>query len=253
MDSHLFSFPGPSCVAVMHETYAEINGKNSFERGQEWEADTWSVAVSLSRGTVLEKAGIGQVTMRNGQVEGIPTDIQLVQTIAWPMHPVAPGLIVMASTSRMQDQPTIIMLYIDFIAQQGSLSDEVKAILSSALHAVCTQYGHNLEELQGMLIGRGMLGGCAAECGILYFFEETDIPFLEAAISAVLTAYRTLMTGDWGACTGDAQAAMKAARKKILDWMMSEDYGVKVARQNGIPVEIMERYAFPPGCTACSS
>ena len=253
MYSRIFSFPGPSCVAIMHEAYGAINGKDSFEREQEWEAKTWSVAVQVSRGTVLEKAGIGQVTMHNGQVEGVPTDIQLLQTIAWPTHPAAPGLIVMASTSRMQDQPTMIMFYIDLIAQQKSLSPEVKEALPEALKPVCTRHGQSLEEVQGMLIGRGMLGGCAAECGMLYFFEQTDSAFLEETIAATFSTYQKLMTSDWGIVTDNSLASMNTARKKILDWMLNEDYGVKVARQNGIPIEIMERYAFPPGCGEQSS
>ncbi|MCX8043497.1 MAG: hypothetical protein N3B18_05150 [Desulfobacterota bacterium] len=243
---YIFPFPGPSCVTAMVETYAAINGKDSFEKEQEWEADTWRISVCMSRGKVLEKAGIGQVTMHGGQVEGIPADIQLLQPIAWPAHPVAPGFIIMASTSRMQDQPTMIMLYIDLIAQQGSLPDEEKQVLSSALSNVCSQYGQSIEEMQSMLIGRGMLGARAAECGMLYFFEESDIPFLETAVAEVLSAYRRLMMRDWGSVVDDARKAMKGARKKILDWMLTEDYGVKIARQNGIPVEIMERYAFPP-------
>jgi hypothetical protein len=39
---------------------------------------------------------------------------------------------------------------------------------------------------------------------------------------------------------------MQDARKKIVEWMLTEDYGVKVERQNNIPVEVMEAYGFPP-------
>jgi hypothetical protein len=39
---------------------------------------------------------------------------------------------------------------------------------------------------------------------------------------------------------------MQDARKKIVEWMLTEDYGVKVARQNNIPVEVIEAYGFPP-------
>ena len=42
------------------------------------------------------------------------------------------------------------------------------------------------------------------------------------------------------------QPVTQDARKKIVEWMLTEDYGVKVARQNNIPVEVMEAYGFPP-------
>jgi hypothetical protein len=41
-------------------------------------------------------------------------------------------------------------------------------------------------------------------------------------------------------------AAMQDSRKKIVAWILAEDYGVKVARQNNIPLEVMESYGFPP-------
>jgi hypothetical protein len=40
---------------------------------------------------------------------------------------------------------------------------------------------------------------------------------------------------------------MAECRKKIKEWMVTQDYGVKVARQNGIPDELMGIYGFPPG------
>ena len=39
---------------------------------------------------------------------------------------------------------------------------------------------------------------------------------------------------------------MQDSRKKIVAWILAEDYGVKVARQNNIPLEVMESYGFPP-------
>jgi len=85
---------------------------------------------------------------------------------------------------------------------------------------------------------------------MLYFFEETDIPFLEDAVAGALAAYRKVLARDWGPVTEDARAATATARKKILDWILTDDYGVKVARQNRIPLEILELYAFPPGVAA---
>jgi len=247
MSTLLFPFPGEASFSALIQAFSQINGRGSFEKKQEWEADVWTVDIQVSRGSVLEKAGIGQVIMRGGQVEGIPTDIQLLQTLAWPAHPTAPGFIIMASTSRMQDQPSMIMLYVDLIQQGPALDAADCEAFSAALREVCSTYNQNWDDLQSMLVGRGMLGACAAACGLLYFFEETDIPFLEEVIEKSLSAYQRIVARDRGSATDKDRMEMVVARKKILDWILSEDYGVKVARQNDIPLEIMELYAFPPG------
>jgi len=250
--SKLFSFPGKQQGDLIRTVFEALNGAGSLSPLKQWEAETWTISAQVSSGTVLEKAGIGQVTMRGGQVEGIPTDIQLLQTLAWPAHPTAPGFIIMASTSRMQDQPSMIMLYVDLIQQGAALDAADREAFSAALRDVCSRYNQNWDDLQSMLVGRGMLGACAAECGLLYFFEETDIPFLEEVIEKSLSAYQRIVTRDRGSATEKDRAEMMAARKKILDWILSEDYGVKVARQNDIPLEIMELYALPPGMSLSS-
>jgi len=40
---------------------------------------------------------------------------------------------------------------------------------------------------------------------------------------------------------------LQKGRKKIVDWMLTQDYGVKVSRQNNIPMEVIASYGFPPG------
>ena len=39
---------------------------------------------------------------------------------------------------------------------------------------------------------------------------------------------------------------MNAARARIAEWITVEDVGVVIARDNGIPLKIIEAYAFPP-------
>jgi hypothetical protein len=120
-------------------------------------------------------------------------------------------------------------------------------MLTAALKAVCDQHGQSLDEYQSFLAGRGMLGGCAAECGILYFFEESDAALLEEMMQEALKAYQKIINSNAGTTpAADDFVKMQAARKKIVEWMLTEDYGVKVARQNNIPVEVIEAYGFPP-------
>jgi hypothetical protein len=39
---------------------------------------------------------------------------------------------------------------------------------------------------------------------------------------------------------------MKHSRPRLIEWLHMEDYGIKVARENRIPMEVIEAYAFPP-------
>ena len=39
---------------------------------------------------------------------------------------------------------------------------------------------------------------------------------------------------------------MNRSRARLIEWIMLEDYGIKVARENGITMEMIEAYSFPP-------
>ena len=63
-----------------------------------------------------------------------------------------------------------------------------------------------------------------------------------------MQAYQDMITGS--ACpeaSAEDHAAMQQRRKKMVTWMLEEDYGTKVARENNIHQEVMRMYAFPPG------
>jgi len=247
LGNNVFSFPRKETVELCREFYAEINGAASFEKAKQWNSDVYSAEVHCSRGEVLEKAGLAMVCLHGGTVEGASADITLMQTLAWPANPCVPGFIIMASTSRIEDQNVMVTVYIDLIIQNGAPNQNDKDMLTAALKAVCDRHGQSLDEYQSFLAGRGMLGGCAGECGILYFFEESDAALLEDIIQEVLKAYRIII--DNGALmtpSANDFANMKDSRKRIVEWMLTQDYGVKVARENNIPLEVMESYGFPP-------
>ena len=242
-----FAFPRMENLAIARKSYADINGADSFVPVISRQSETWAAEVHCSRGRVLEKAGMAVVEMRGGTVEGGSADITLFQTLAWPVSPAIPALIIMASTSRLEGQNVMVTVYIDLIIQSGALNQNDKDMLTSALKTVCDRHGQSLDEYQSFLVGRGMLGGCAAECGILYFFEESDAALLEEMMQEALKAYQQIINSNAGTTpAADDFVKMQAARKKIVEWMLTEDYGVKVARQNNIPVEVIEAYGFPP-------
>jgi len=242
-----FTFPRTENVELIKQCYADINGVQSFLPKKTWQTDVWTAEVQCSCGTVLKKAGLAVVEMSGGTVDGASADITLIQTLAWPVSPAIPAMIIMASTSRLEGQNVMVTVYIDLIIQNGAPNQNDKDMLTAALKAVCDQHGQSLDEYQSFLAGRGMLGGCAAECGILYFFEESDAALLEEMMQEALKAYRQIINSNAGTTpAADDFVKMQDARKKIVEWMLTEDYGVKVARQNNIPVEVMEAYGFPP-------
>jgi hypothetical protein len=242
-----FTFPRIENLELIKKCYADINGSQSFLPVKNWQTDVWTAEVQCSCGTVLKKAGLAVVEMTGGRVEGAAADMTLLQTLAWPVNPCIPGLIIMASTGKIEDQNVMVTVYIDLIIQNGAPNQNDKDMLASALKMVCDRHGQSLDEYQSFLAGRGMLGGCAAECGILYFFEESDAALLEEMMQEALKVYQQIINGNAGTTSAaDDFVKMQDARKKIVEWMLTEDYGVKVARQNNIPVEVMEAYGFPP-------
>lgn len=241
-----FVFPGKKNLETIRTAYAALNGQDSFVPPQQWQSDTWSAEAHCSRGALLEKAGIGMVNLAGGTVDGVPAEITLLQSMAYPADPCLPGCIIMASTSRMEGQDVIMMVYVDLIDQNARLRQQDKDTFTAALAEACSRDGRSIEEYQAFMTGRGMLGGCAAECGMLYFFEEGDAPFLEASIAAVLETYGKILGSAPAAATADDRDAAAQRRQQMVAWILEEDYGTKVARENGIAPEVMQMYAFPP-------
>jgi hypothetical protein len=67
---------------------------------------------------------------------------------------------------------------------------------------------------------------------------------LAGMMQAALNAYEGI------ACCSAAVPApadfisMELNRKKIVNWMLMQDYEVKVSRQNNIPIEVIETYMY---------
>ena len=36
------------------------------------------------------------------------------------------------------------------------------------------------------------------------------------------------------------------SRARLIDCILSDDYGIKLARENEVPIEFIDAYAFPP-------
>jgi len=240
-------YPKDEYVELLKDFYASINGADSFDQVKNWQSEKWSVMVHCSRGEVLEKAGFARVNLVGGIVNENPTDISLFETLAYPTSPRVPGFIIMTNMNSSEAMGNILVLYTDLIIQDGKPHSEEKRLFSNALKDICEKHGHNLEEHKVMLTGRGLLGGSSGECGLLNFFEEKDMPLLEDLIKGVLPVYRNIVykTKNETPQKEDYEK-MNQSRARLIEWVILEDYGTKIARENGISSEAIEAYGFPP-------
>jgi coproporphyrinogen III oxidase len=240
-------YPKDGYADLLRDFYAGINGADTFEEVKEWESEKWSARVNCSRGDVLEKAGIAQMHIVGGVIDEKTADLSFLETLTYPKNPTIPGLIIMTNMNHTEATGKIIVFYFDLVIQDGQGHGETKALFSSAVKEVCGKHGHNFEEHNAMLLNRGLLGGIGGECGFLNFFEEQDMPFIEDIITAVVAVYGEIIKSGKNRTPQDQDyVKMHKSRARLVEWIILEDYGIKVARENGILSEIIEAYAFPP-------
>ena len=240
-------YPKDDYVSMLKDFYSAINGPESFQPIAAWASDNWSAKVYCSRGRVLEKAGFSRLHIFGGTIEGSPASISLLETIAYPANPAVPGFIIMTNMNVKASEGETLVFYTDLINQGGRPLEPESGIFAGALKNVCDKHGQSFEEFNAFSTGQGLLGGAAAECGMLYFFKEKDIPFLEEIIREAIHAYGLILEQD-----KDIQPREKdyhkrnLSRARLIEWIISEDYGIKIARENGVRMEVIEAYGFPP-------
>jgi len=240
-------YPKDAYVKLLKDFYADINGADSFDPVKDWQGDKWSATVNCSRGKVLEKAGFSRVHMVGGIVNENPSDISLFETLAYPANPKVPGFIIMTNTNASEAMGNILVFYTDLIIQDRKPHDEEKQLFFDAVKGICEKHGHNIEEHRTMLADGKLLGGNGGACGLLNFFEEKDIPLLEDLIKGVLPTYKNIIeTIQNDNPQKEDFEKMNQSRARLIEWIILEDYGVRVARENGMASEAIEAYGFPP-------
>lgn len=242
-----FAYPHPSLFQALHDFYSQINGPASFENHRAWHAEHWSARVECSRGSVLKKAGFCRLDIVSGRINESTGSLTLLQTLAYPANPRIPGFIIMTNTNKTEASDTVLVFYCDLVLQNAEGHQEAKRLFAETLQAVCIRHGHDFRAYNEFLAGKRLLGNNTAECGLLYFFEEKDRPLLEELIGCALQAYRTVLERGRAARPETADvASMHRQRARLIEWINMDDYGVKIARENNIPLEVIEAYAFPP-------
>jgi len=242
-----FPYPKAEYIDLLTGYYAGINGPESFQPVKDYQSDIMAGHVYCSRGTVLEKAAFSDLYIQGGTIDSTPASLSFIETLAYPSNPKLPGFILMTNMNEKKGFGRTIVLYTDLIDQNGKLPAADKQIFSETMKSICDKYGYSFEELNAFGQGQGLLGGIGAECGFVNFFEEKDIPFIDEMIRAVLPAYQEILTSRMAEVPGDEDfEQLYLSRARLVDWIISEDYGVEIGRENGVPMEFVEAYAFPP-------
>jgi coproporphyrinogen III oxidase len=240
-------YPKDEYVELFKDFYGEINGPDSFDSVKEWASEKWSATVNCSRGKVLEKAGFSRVHLVGGVLNESPGEISLFETLAYPANPRIPGFIIMTNMNTTEAMGNVLVFYTDLIIQDSKSHDQEKQLFSNILKDICEHHEQDFGEHNSTMTGRGLLGGNGGECGLMNFFEEKDISFLESVIDGILSVYKNIIekAGSEKPRKEDYEH-MHQSRARLIEWIILEDYGVQVARENGIRSEVVEAYGFPP-------
>ena len=93
----------------------------------------------------------------------------------------------------------------------------------------------------------GLMGGQAGECGFFYLFEESDTPFIEEILHRIPETYKAIVdAGKDEQLRQEDYEQLHRSRARLIEWIIAEDKGIKTARENEVPMEFIEAYAFPP-------
>jgi len=242
-----FPFPKDDHVFLLESVYTALNGPDTLQPVQQWEHQNWSAAVHCCRGTVLEKACISRLHIAEGTINDTPASLSFLETLAYPANPRIPGFITMTNMNDKEDTGRTLVFYTDLIIQNGNLLEKDRTIFSESLKKICAQYGQNFDELNAFAAGLGLMGGQAGGCGFFYFFEESDIPFIEEVLHRIPETYKTIVAAGKDEQPGQEDyEQVHRSRARLIEWIIAEDKGIKTARENGVPMEFIEAYAFPP-------
>ncbi len=242
-----FPFPKPEYIQHLRDFYESLNGKESFLPDRQYSGENWSAKVLCSRGDTIEKAGFSWLELKQGLMNEEKADITLFETLAHPLNPCTPGFIIMTNMNESQSAGRMIVFYTDLIIMDERPHDEDKKIFGDVVSSVCKRYNHDYEEYRNFTSGYELLGGYAACCGFLNFFMEEDVQFLDEMIKAAISAYGKVLNKQNNSLPQEEDFnKANTARARMVDWILSKDYGIKLARENQIPIEMIEAYGFPP-------
>ena len=243
----IFSFPKMHYATPYLELYKNLNGAGATYTERYEYADIWMAKVHCIRGPVIEKATYTFLHIVNGTVNGSPGSISRFESTAYPANPKIPALFVMADINETAEMGRYLVFYPDLIIQDGQAHKQEKDFISAALKSICERHNQDFEQHNSFIAGRGVFGSNAGECGMMGFFQESDIQFLEEMLVSIPAIYQKMLSDYTNEPANDADfAAMYAARARLIEWMIAESLGTKIMRENSIPLSVIEASSFPP-------
>ncbi len=244
---HRVAFPRESYAETFRDCYSELNGVDSFKRLQHSHSDAWSASISRSSGLFLEKATFTFLQITHGIINGVPGSIHRFEAIIYPANPKTPALFIMTDLTALEGAGAYIVLYNDLIIQDGEPRDAERELFSRASESVCSKHGRNFGDLNAFIQGRSTFGDNAGACGLMGFFEEMDIPFIDDVVGMTIPTYRKIIElHAQDRMREDDYARMYASRARLVEWMLVESPGTRVLRENNIPISVIEASSFPP-------
>ena len=246
-DGHKVVFPRESYATTFRDCYSELNGTDSFKHVQHNHSDVWSASISRSSGLFLEKATFSFWNITHGVINGVPGSINRFEAIIYPANPKIPALFIMTDFTDVEDTGAYIVLYTDLIIQDGESRVAEKELFYRAAESVCRRHGHNIGELNAFIQGRSTFGGNAGACGLMGFFAEKDIPFIDDVVGMSVPTYRRIIElHAQDRMREDDYTRMYASRARLVEWMLVESLGTRIMRENNIPIAVIEASSFPP-------
>jgi coproporphyrinogen III oxidase len=245
-ENHM-SYPKEEYPLPIQELCTQMNGATSFRPMQQFQSDTWSARIYRSSGGTLEKATCSFLHITKGTINGSPGSISRFEAVAYPENPKIPALFIMTDMTETEEMGSYIVFYSDLIIQDRQSHQREKNLFASVAQGVCDQHGHSFKDYNEFIGGRGTFGGNAGECGLMGFFQEKDIPFLEALMRKVVPAYAEILELNENEHPQDEDHEnMYASRARFVEWMIADSLGTKIMRENNIPLHILEVSSFPP-------
>lgn len=229
------------------ESFAALNGKTSFDPVQEWKLKNGWVKIWCSRGKVLEKAGIGG--MYHGEVLEKNTIYCMshFEIVVYPRNPHSPIFICLLNEREGPSGGKRIILLSDLIHQSSTTPTQDITSFQETIKGVCKKYSVDYREINKTLARQSFAGKGTRTGAFSSYFTEKDSPFLiEFFHRSVSTAMEIFDERKKEIGKEDDYKEMNENRGRIMEWIIADDPGVQIARKNGVSLEMIGAFSFPP-------
>jgi hypothetical protein len=240
-------YPVTELFGLFRDFATRTNGKESIQSDREWNGKGWNARVGSSRGSLFEKVGFTAINIFEGTISDKPGQVSLLEIVAYPKNLASPGFLLMTNMNRSEGRDDMLVLFVDLILQDGQSHPDAERKFKESLKLACDDYPQIYEESAKHVSNPELLGGTGAKCGVLAFMQPKDASLADTLVSAALSTYEQIIS-DLSNIGSDKilESDVYQTRARLVEWIIRGDFGFQVALENGIPLEVIEAYAFPP-------